>query len=70
MGWLVVLVARNRAVSLKGEWNEHCVIGRMVLQPLHDVLGMPIHHRVLEIESFQVGNSGGLYFLWEAKVAT
>ena len=31
---------------------------------------MPIHHRILEIESFQVSDSGGLYLLWEAKVAT
>jgi hypothetical protein len=56
----------------KPEWEimKHCVVGCMGLQPLHDVLGMPIHHRVLEIESFQVGNSGGLYFLWEVKVAT
>jgi len=54
----------------EGRMNTASLGGRMVLQPLHDVLGMPIHHRVLEIESFQVGNSGGLYFLWEVKVAT
>jgi hypothetical protein len=31
---------------------------------------MPIHHGILEIESFQVGDSSGLYFFWEAKVTT
>jgi hypothetical protein len=31
---------------------------------------MPIHHCILEIESFQVGDSSGLYFFWEAEVAT
>jgi hypothetical protein len=31
---------------------------------------MPIHHCILEIKSFQVGDSSGLHFLWEAKVAT
>lgn len=40
------------------------------LPVLHDILGVPIHHCILEIETFQVGNSSGLYFLWEAKVAT
>lgn len=41
----------------------------MDLRVLHDILGMPIHHRILQIESFQVGDAGGLYFLREAKVA-
>ena len=50
--------------------NEHQAVWGTYESVLHDILGMPIHHRVLEIESFQVGNSGGLYFLWEAKVAT
>ena len=36
---------------------------------LHDILGMPIHHRVLEVESLQVGYPSGLYFLREAKMA-
>lgn len=31
---------------------------------------MPIHHRVFEVESLQVGYSSGLYFLREAKMAT
>jgi hypothetical protein len=31
---------------------------------------MPIHHCILEIESFQVSDSSGLYFFWEVKVAT
>lgn len=37
---------------------------------LHDVLGMPIHHGVLEVETLQVGYSSPLNFFGEAKVAT
>jgi len=37
---------------------------------LHDIFGMPIHHRILEIETFQIGDSSGFYLFWEAKVAT
>ena len=37
---------------------------------LHDVLGMPIHHSVLEVETLQVSYSSRLDFFGEAKVAT
>lgn len=37
---------------------------------LHDILRMPIHHGVLEVESLQVSYSGGLYFLRETKMTT
>ena len=42
----------------------------MLIAGLHDVLGMPIHHGVLEVETFQVGYSSRLNFFWEAKVST
>ena len=36
----------------------------------HDVLWMPVHHGVLEIETFQIRDGRGLHFFWEAEVAT
>lgn len=44
--------------------------GRIEQNALHDILGMPIHHRVLEVESLQVCYSSGLHFLREAEMAT
>jgi hypothetical protein len=48
------------------EWLSVCAWNTV----LHDVLGMPIHYRILEIESFQIGDPGGFDFFREAKVAT
>jgi hypothetical protein len=48
------------------EWFSVCVRNAF----LHDVLGMPIHYRILEIESFQIGDPSGFDLFREAKVAT
>ena len=37
---------------------------------VHNVLGMPIHHGVLEVETFQISYSSRLDLFGEAKVAT
>jgi hypothetical protein len=62
----VVLVARNRAVSLS--WvSEPAITARA--DGAHDVLGMPVHHSVLEVEPLQVRDRGRLDLFREAKVA-
>lgn len=69
IGWLVVFVARNSAVSLDSESTRDDWTNRLIAV-LHDVLGMPVHHRVLEVETFQVGYSSRLDFFGEVEVAT
>jgi len=36
----------------------------------HDIFRVPIHHRVRQVETFDVGSCRRLDFLWEAEVAT
>lgn len=44
--------------------------GKSFQLTVHDVFRVPIHHRVRQIETFDICSCCGLDFLWEAKVAT
>lgn len=67
IGLLVVLVAKNSAVSLNavsGERRDSSCID------VHDILWVPVHDGVPEIETFEIGDCGGLDLLGEAEVTT
>lgn len=37
---------------------------------IHDILGMPVHDSIAEIEAFEIGHCGGLDLLREPEVPT
>lgn len=47
--------------------KEH---GKSSQSTVHDVFRVPIHHRIRQVETFDVRRCRGLDFLWEAEVAT
>lgn len=69
IGLFVVFVAKNKAVSLHAVASS--VREKTTSQTnVHDILGMPVHDSVSEIEAFEVGYCGGLDLLREPEVST
>lgn len=61
----MVLVARNKAVSLLGIRSS----GRLKKMHLHDILGMPVHDSIFQVEALEIGNCCSLYFFWKVEKA-
>jgi hypothetical protein len=66
IGLFVVLVARNKAVNLSLIRNLH----KAKAANIHDILRMPIHHSILEVETFDISHRGRFHLLGESKVTT
>lgn len=65
IGLFVVFVARNKAVNLANNIFSKLQTTQQSL--LHHILWVPVHDRVFEVESLQIGNSRCLYLLWKAE---